>query len=561
MRQRPGSGAHARGPRSTPARARGCPPGIAPPSTTQLARPVRTMTSTSGSWLSGEHARGPPSRRLAAGRVDSSGSTSSAASASQIGSAGSVISSARSSSRTVVAGARAADELRRPSQPPHRLGVAVLGPEDDVARQPLDGYAGAPQHSTRLAVQALAHRCGEILVHGIAYEVVAERETITRLGEQPGIHRRCERGNQLRRISPGEQRQLGQRERRAQDRGDPQQVQGVLGEQAQAAQECQAQGGWQRRRAGLGPPVQHVDRPLVVQRPYELDHEQRVPPGTAHLLEQPRAGREHRPPRRRGEPPPPELNGPRSTCSAPRARRSAMARSTSTPWDPPRTVAEQRQRHTSQVTGDRSAAHAGSTDRPTAGPPRRERPGPSRRTPPRHPRRPPRSTTPRRRRPRRAPTSSGPAVGVHAGGPARRARDRARPAPPPAPRARPAADDPARPRRTHPTRPGNPDAGPTPASRRSDGTCRSPPRPQQARSAPARRRHPRRPRAERPARPPDRPTGPQNQRRPLACCEHCWHTARIQATTSGRAGPLKPRSPAARPSSTLRHGEPSGGRE
>ena len=45
-------------------------------------------------------------------------------------------------------------------------------------------------------------------------------------------------------------------------------------------------------RAGLGPPVQHADRPLIVQGPYELDHEQRIPPGTAHLLEQPRAGRD-----------------------------------------------------------------------------------------------------------------------------------------------------------------------------------------------------------------------------------------------------------------------------
>ena len=242
-------------------------------------------------------------------------------------------------------------ELRRPAQPPHRLGVAVLGPEGDVTRQPLDGYAGAPQHSTRLAVQALAHRRREILIDGVAYEVMAERETITRFGEQPGIHRRRERGNQLRRISAGEQPQLSQRERRAQDRGDPQQVQGVLGEQAQPAQECQAQGGWQRRRAGLGPPLPHVDRPLVVQRPYQLDHEQRVPPGTAHLLEQPRAGRktdhlagEVRRLLRAQRPKEHMLGAPRQEVDESPVDVHAMGSTAHRH--------EQRQRHTSQVTGD-----------------------------------------------------------------------------------------------------------------------------------------------------------------------------------------------------------------
>ena len=145
-------------------------------------------------------------------------------------------------------------DLRRPSQPPHRLGVALLRPEHDVTRHPLDRSAGAAQHGAGFAVQTFAHRHGEIVIDGIAYEVVAEGETITRFAEQPGIHRRCERRNQLRRISASEQRQLGQRERRAQDRGDPQHVQRVLGKQAQPAQKCQAQGGRQRRgRASARP--------------------------------------------------------------------------------------------------------------------------------------------------------------------------------------------------------------------------------------------------------------------------------------------------------------------
>ena len=292
-------------------------------------------------------------------------------------------------------------ELRRPSQPPHRLGVAVLGPEGDVTRQPLDGYAGAAQHSTRLTVQALAHRCGEILVDGIAHEVVAERETITRFGEQPGIHRRGQRRNQLRRSTAGEQPQLGQRERRAQDRSDPQQVQGLLGEQAQPAQQCQAQGGWQRRRAGLGPPVQHARSPPrrrvpVRARSRTAGSPRHRPPARAV---EGRPG--DRPPRRRGEPPPPS-----STAQGAHARRPAPGGRREPGRRPRHGIhrAPSRTTPTAHESGDGrwSAAHAGSTDRPIAGPPRRERPGPWRRTPPRHPRRPPRSTTPRRRRPRRA---------------------------------------------------------------------------------------------------------------------------------------------------------------
>ena len=312
-----------------------------------------------------------------------------------------MISSARSSSRTVVAGARAAESCAARRSHPTASASPCSAPRATWPASRSTGTPARAQHGTRLTVQALAHRCGQILVHGIAHEVVAERETITRFGEQPGIHRRGQRRNELRRSTPGEQPQLSQRERRAQDRSDPQQVQGLLGEQAQAAQQCQAQGGWQRRRAGLGPPVQHADRPLVVERPYELDHEQRVPPGTAHLLQQSRARPGDRPPRRRGEPPPPS-----STTQGAHARRPAPG-GRREPGRRPRHGIHRAPSRTTPTAHESSdaiwnAAHAESTDRPTAGPPRRERPGPWRRTPPRHPRRPPRSTTPRRRRPRRA---------------------------------------------------------------------------------------------------------------------------------------------------------------
>ena len=140
-------------------------------------------------------------------------------------------------------------------------------------------------------MQSLAHRHGEIVVDGFAHEVVAEGETVTGLGEQARVHGCGERREQLRRGAAGDERQLGHGERRAQDRGDPQQVQSVLREQAQPPKERQAQGGWQGRLAGLGPPVPPVDGPLVVERPHQLDHEERVSPGALHLLEQSRADR------------------------------------------------------------------------------------------------------------------------------------------------------------------------------------------------------------------------------------------------------------------------------
>ena len=349
-----------------------------------------------------------------------------------------------------------------------------------MARHPLDRRAGAAEHRTGLSVQTLAHRHGEIVVDGVAHEVVTEGETITRLGEQPGIHRRGQRGTQLGRGPAGDQRQLGQRERRPQDRGDPQQVQGVLRQQAQPAQEGQPQGGWQRRRAGLGPSVPHVDRPLVVERPHQLDHEQRVSAGapTCSSSRGPAGSPATSPARSAASS---ELNGPR-----PRARRPAPAG---------RRRPGRRRRHGIPAAPSRTPPTAGGSGggRWSAAP-QGQRVGPlqvldgegdrdrSTRVLPGGPRRPRRSAIPRPRPPLAGTTRSRRALadpqqagqlGTRGIGCARstsRASLRAR-------RGRSRSSSSHAPEKTR-----NPAPGRTPALRRADGTCRSQPRPRRARS-------------------------------------------------------------------------------
>ena len=332
--QRPGGGQGVAvllgGERSTPARVGGWLRGIAPPWTTHWrGRCGRSpLPPGSGPRASTPRATDSASRSRP---VDSSGSTSSAAIASRIGSSGSAISSARSSSRTVVAGARAAASCAASSQPPHRLGVALLGPEHDVTRHPLDRYAGPAEHCAGLAVQTLAHRHGEIVIDGIADEVVAEGETITRFAEQPGIHRRGERRDAA---APGSgQRAAPARPTRTSTPGSRRPAAGSTRPRAAGSAGAEGSGArWAattrggprpaRPRTSIAPSSSSARTSSITNSGFPP----RPPPARAA------EGRpDDRRPRRRDRAASVGLNGPRSTCSAPRARRSAMARSTSTP--------------------------------------------------------------------------------------------------------------------------------------------------------------------------------------------------------------------------------------
>ena len=156
--------------------------------------------------------------------------------------------------------------VRRPSQPRHRFGVAGLGAEHQVTRHPVRRHAGAAEHGGRFPVQSLAHGQREIVIDGVAYEIVAKAQTIAGLAEQPGLARGGQRREQLRRGAAGHERQLGHRERRTQDRGHPQHVQHVLREPAEAAQDREPQGRWQRRPASLRPPTHQLQRPVLIER-------------------------------------------------------------------------------------------------------------------------------------------------------------------------------------------------------------------------------------------------------------------------------------------------------
>ena len=94
-------------------------------------------------------------------------------------------------------------------------------------------------------------------------------------------HRQLERG------TGHGHRQLGDREAGSQDRGGPQRLQGVLGQETETAQDRQPQ----RRRQGhlryLGPPAGGLDRALLGQRPQQLGDEQRVPGRSRYPGQQP----------------------------------------------------------------------------------------------------------------------------------------------------------------------------------------------------------------------------------------------------------------------------------
>ena len=98
-----------------------------------------------------------------------------------------------------------------------------------MARHTVDARTSIPQRDPGFSMKALANRRCEVVVQRVADELMMEGETITRSAEQTGFHRRGQCGQQLRRRPARQQRQLGNGERRAENGGDPQQVQPVLG--------------------------------------------------------------------------------------------------------------------------------------------------------------------------------------------------------------------------------------------------------------------------------------------------------------------------------------------
>ena len=153
-----------------------------------------------------------------------------------------------------------------PGQPGDGLGVARPGPAGQLlghlqrrclrSRQPLPG----------LMVQPAADAGRQVLVEGITDQVVAEPETGTVVFQHP-CRDRCRQGLEELQRGPGHRhRQVGNREAGTQDGGGPERVQRVIGQEAQAAQDRQPQGGRQDRLRHFGLAAGGLDQPLLGQR-------------------------------------------------------------------------------------------------------------------------------------------------------------------------------------------------------------------------------------------------------------------------------------------------------
>ena len=261
------------------------------PSTTRRRGPCGPTTSTAGS--------GPPSSTarasVSASRnrpVNRKGSISSASSITRCGALGSVISRACSSRRTAVAGARCVTVCAARRNHATASVSPASAPSDEVTGHPLHRRAGAVEHRGRFPVQSLAHCQREIVIDGVAYQIVAKAETIAGLAEQPGLARRGQRRQQL--------------------RGGAARVTSASSVTENVAPKIEAirstfttssgsrlrrrrivsrkVGGSDARRASARPPTTS-SAPSSSSAPHELDDEQRVAAGARHLLQQERAGR------------------------------------------------------------------------------------------------------------------------------------------------------------------------------------------------------------------------------------------------------------------------------
>jgi hypothetical protein len=145
--------------------------------------------------------------------------TSSAAMASRAGSVGSSSSAARSSSSRATEGARRG-HASGPLKPLDGLPIAGRSPDRLVG-----GHLGrrrlrSRQGPARLEVEGLTYREWEVRVHGLTNQFVMKGQALAGLAQHPCPKGLLDVGDQ-RRARPVEDRgEVGQRERRTEDRGD-----------------------------------------------------------------------------------------------------------------------------------------------------------------------------------------------------------------------------------------------------------------------------------------------------------------------------------------------------
>src|SRR4051812_8088027 len=83
-------------------------------------------------------------------------------------------------------GSRRAD-VGGPTQPVHRFAVAPVGAEREVGRHPLGWSVAGSEGGGDLTMQGPADWQREIVIDGVADEVVTERETAAGLADEAGF--------------------------------------------------------------------------------------------------------------------------------------------------------------------------------------------------------------------------------------------------------------------------------------------------------------------------------------------------------------------------------------
>ncbi len=169
--------------------------------------------------------------------------------------------------------------VRGPHQPPDRVEVAGLGPAGELTGDLLRGCAGASEGLRRGSMEVASLGGQHVAVHGVAHEVVAERQAIAVAGDQPGQRRLPQPRGDVDHRASRHGGEVGEREARPEQAGEAQQLAGLDREPRQAPHQRLVQPARDGRRGDLGDPRVDAQEALVVEGAQQLGDEQRVAPG------------------------------------------------------------------------------------------------------------------------------------------------------------------------------------------------------------------------------------------------------------------------------------------
>ena len=161
---------------------------------------------------------------------------------------------------------------------------------------------GAPARASAWAAARCRSRrsaASMCVVHGVADEVVAKRQPVAVAGDQPGERRLPQPRGDVDDRAARHRGQVGQREARPEQAGEPQQIAGLDRKPRQATHQRLVEPARGDRRRDLGDPRVDPQETFLVERAQQLGHEQRV--ATGRLQPRPQLAARCRPGDRRGQ--------------------------------------------------------------------------------------------------------------------------------------------------------------------------------------------------------------------------------------------------------------------